>query len=161
MPALIGQAERALYIRQGYAVDDNGRYRLRAAQNTATGDTKYFKTRKYRIAGVGRIARREDEKQIAEADFETEWPETEGARIEKVRLDIPHGGLVVELDAFLTIPGLMIAEVEFASQKAATNPDLILPEWLGAELTERKGWGNRKLALNGVPEDPQILYGKS
>ena len=52
-------------------------------------------------------------------------------------------GLLWEIDEFEgAIAGLIIAEVELESE----DQEVILPEWLGLELTHLKGWSNSSLS---------------
>ena len=96
------------------------------------------------------LDRGEDEVAISTETFDALWPLTEGRRIEKTRHEIPHAGATIELDQFGgKLDGLLLAEVEFETREAseAFEP----PDWLGREVTDDGGYGNRRLAEHGLP----------
>ena len=63
---------------------------------------------------------------------------------------IPLGDLTVELDVYEgDLDGLVTAEVEFPDEASALAFDA--PEWLGRDVTEDKRYGNRVLAVEGLP----------
>ena len=131
-------------ISQGYlaATGDDTEIRIRKKGN------KFFETVK---SGKG-LSRKEVEVGIGEKAFRSLWPLTEGMRVEKTRHEIPYGGLVIELDVFSgPLAGLVIAEVEFASEEESAR--FIPPEWLGREITDDVRYSNRHLALYGRPEE--------
>jgi CYTH domain-containing protein len=83
-------------------------------------------------------------------NFDALWPLTEGRRVLKTRYFIPLGDLTVELDVYEgDLDGLVTAEVEFASEAAALAFEA--PAWLGRDVTEDKRYGNRVLAVDGIP----------
>jgi CYTH domain-containing protein len=100
--------------------------------------------------GTGR-SRVEEEVAIDAAAFERLWPLTEGRRVEKVRHLVPAGdGLVLEVDVYEgALAGLVVAEVEFASEAAADA--WAPPAWLGDEVTTDERYKNHRLALDGAP----------
>jgi CYTH domain-containing protein len=63
--------------------------------------------------------------------------------IKKQRYLIPHGDLTFEVDVFTDpdFAGLIIAEIELPSK----DTPFILPDWLGEEITSRKGFSNYAL----------------
>jgi adenylate cyclase len=65
----------------------------------------------------------EEEMEIDAERFTRLWPLTEGRRLEKTRYLIPGSGdLTIELDVYSGgLRGLMVAEVEFGSEDAATR----------------------------------------
>ena len=76
---------------------------------------------------------------------------TEGKQIEKVRFEIDHSGMKIELDIYKGIlNGLLVAEVEFLSIDQAKS--FIPPDWFGREVTEDERFKNKNLALYGVPD---------
>jgi adenylate cyclase len=91
-------------------------------------------------------------------EFEYEVPLThaeamldlcEGARIEKTRSRVEHGGHIWEVDIFMGAnAGLVVAEIELDSEDEAFSR----PEWLGAELTADRRFDNSQLSL--TPYDP-------
>ena len=74
-----------------------------------------------------------------------------GLRIEKTRYEIDAGdGLVIELDIYAgDLEGLVVAEVEFASEEAADG--FAPPDWLGPDVTEDLRYKNQRLARDGAP----------
>ena len=101
-------------------------------------------------AGAGRV-RVEEELGIDAERFERLWPLTEGRRIEKRRYEIDAGdGVVIELDLYTgALEGLVVAEVEFASEEAADA--FAAPAWLGPDVTEDGRYKNQRLARDGAP----------
>jgi adenylate cyclase len=101
-------------------------------------------------SGGGR-ARVEEEIEIEPECFERLWPLTERRRIEKARYEIPgDGGLTIELDVYGgALTGLVIAEVEFASEDDADA--FVAPAWFGPEVTDDERYKNQRLARDGVP----------
>ena len=102
-------------------------------------------------AGAGRT-RVEEEMVIDERAFGALWPLTEGRRVQKLRHLLPaRGGLTIELDVYAgTLQGLVVAEVEFASEAEAEA--FAPPAWLGEEVTGDVRYLNRTLARAGAPE---------
>jgi adenylate cyclase len=130
-------------IEQGYlAIADDGtevRIRRRDASATLT------------VKGAGGRSRVEEELDIEAERFERLWPLTEGRRIEKRRYEIPAGdGLTIELDVYAgALDGLVVAEIEFASEEAADA--FSGPTWLGSEVTDDRRYKNQRLACEGLP----------
>ena len=90
---------------------------------------KFFLT----VKGKGGLAREELEREINETNFNLYWPQTEGRRIQKIRLEVPYQGRRVQVDVYRD-RDLITAEVEFKSLGEAkefrmeglnvtTNPD--------------------------------------
>ena len=134
-------------IRQGYLAIEDGGTEVRVRQIGA--ETVLTVKR-----GGGRT-RLEEEIAIPPDAFERLWPLTEGRRVEKVRHVLPAGddARVLELDVYEgDLDGLVVAEVEFASEQHADawSP----PAWLGAEVTQDERYKNRRLATDGVPSAP-------
>jgi CYTH domain-containing protein len=100
--------------------------------------------------GRGRV---EEEIDIEPARFERLWPLTEGRRIEKRRYELPAGeGLVIELDVYAgDLDGLVVAEVEFASDEQADA--FTPPPWFAREVTDDPRYKNQRLALEGAPDE--------
>jgi adenylate cyclase len=125
-------------IDQGYvALDDGAEVRVRRY-----GDDLWLT-----IKGAGGLARVEEELPLSQEQFDSLWPLTEGRRIEKARRRLPDG---VEVDVYDgALAGLMVAEIEFASEdeSAAFDP----PGWFGQEVTEDARYKNRALAVDGRP----------
>ena len=93
----------------------------------------------------------EEELAIEPERFERLWPLTEGRRIEKTRYEIEaDGGLTIELDVYAgALTGLVVAEVEFASEEDADG--FAAPAWLGDEVTDDPRYKNQRLACDGAP----------
>ena len=103
------------------------------------------------VKSAGGRVRVEEEIEIEPDRFERLWPLTEGLRIEKTRYEIDAGdGLVIELDIYAgDLEGLVVAEVEFASEEAADG--FAPPDWLGPDVTEDLRYKNQRLARDGAP----------
>ncbi|WP_323015160.1 CYTH domain-containing protein [Devosia sp.] len=98
---------------------------------------------------------------LARPEFEYEIP-LEDARdlmglaephvVAKTRHLVPHGGLVWEVDVFTgRHAGLVLAEVELDRQDQA----IILPDWIGPEVSWDDRYNNASLARDGIlPADP-------
>ncbi len=142
---------QGLPVRQGYltVLSDSTELRLRQKGE------RYFLTQK---GGAGRV-REEREAEITESQFETFWAGTLGRRLEKTRwtgaLPGADGGGAValrfELDIFAgALAPLEMVEVEFTDEAAAER--FVAPDWFGREVTEDKRYGNKFLAVHGLPE---------
>ena len=142
LPAELEQS-RSTQIDQGYiaVANDGTEVRVRRRDGAAVLTVK---------SGGGR-SRLEEEIAIDAERFERLWPLTEGRRLEKRRHLIPtETGLTIELDVYSGgLAGLMVAEVEFASEDAADAFEP--PEWFGAEVTDDARFKNQKLACDGAP----------
>ncbi len=102
-----------------------------------------------KLDGEG-IVRDEFEYEIPLADAREMIGRRIGTVIEKMRYRVPFGGWTWEVDVFEgQLAGLVIAEVEMAS--VAERP--ALPPWLGREVTDEPQFGNRALAIEGMPRD--------
>jgi CYTH domain-containing protein len=94
------------------------------------------------------LVRGEEEWEIA--NFDALWPLTAGRRVLKTRYFIPLGELTVELDVYEgDLDGLVTAEVEFPDEAAARAFEP--PAWIGRDVTDDKRYGNRVLAVDGLP----------
>ena len=110
-------------------------------------DNEYFLTIK---SGFGKI-RQEIEIKITIKQFNLIWEAIIGKRIEKTRYVIPYSYKFIELDIYHgDLEGLLTAEIEFESEEESIK--ILLPEWLGKEVTEDKRYKNQYLALNGSPK---------
>lgn len=97
------------------------------------------------------LSRVETEIELDESQFEELWPLTEGQRIRKQRYVILHPGHEIEVDVYEgPLEGLVVAEVEFDSERAAGEFEP--PEWLGKEVTGDREYSNQSLAVHGAPE---------
>ncbi|MBJ3784037.1 CYTH domain-containing protein [Devosia sediminis] len=95
---------------------------------------------------------------ISRAEFEYDVPLADGrtllemARphvVEKRRFEVPHGGLVWEVDVFEGAhAGLVMAEVELESADQAVD----MPDWIGREVSHDDRYFNASLSrVPGVP----------
>jgi CYTH domain-containing protein len=70
--------------------------------------------------------------------------------MEKVRYEIKHGDVTIELDIYSGVfSGLIIAEVEFESEEESRNFEV--PDWFGREVTLDTRYKNKTLAVSGLP----------
>jgi len=68
----------------------------------------------------------------------------------KTRYFVPLGDLTVEVDLYEgDLDGLVTAEVEFPDEASALAFEA--PAWLGRDVTDDKRYGNRVLAVDGLP----------
>ncbi len=111
-------------IAQGWLPGEQLRERLRRSVH-ADGRVQWTRTVK---VGTG-ISRVEVEEPTEPMLFETLWPLTSAARIEKVRYAVPDGAFVWEIDVFLD-RGLVLAEVELPSVDTLVT----LPDWLAPHV---------------------------
>jgi adenylate cyclase len=129
-------------ISQGYLPLEGDETELRVRRK---GDATVLTVK----SGSG-LDRGEREVAIPSDVFNTLWPLTEGRRIEKERLELPHGEATIELDRFGgALDGLMVAEVEFDSTDASERFEG--PDWFGPEVTGDPAYSNRSLAERGRP----------
>lgn len=68
--------------------------------------------------------------------------------LRKTRHLVGHEGHIWEVDVYHgALEGLVTAEIELQSEQEA----VLLPAWLGQELTGRREWSNEALARHGFP----------
>ena len=137
-----GLAEhKAQRFEQGYLAIDPAGAEVRVRRKDGKTSVMTVKT------GIGMV-RGEEEWEIA--NFDALWPLTAGRRVLKTRYFIPLGEHTVELDVYEgDLDGLVTAEVEFPDEASALAFDA--PEWLGRDVTEDTRYGNRVLAIEGIP----------
>ncbi len=127
-------------IAQGWLPGTRLRERLRRSVHP-DGRVEWTRTVK---VGTG-IARVEIEEDTAPVLFETLWPLTAHARVEKVRHAIADGDLTWEIDVFLD-RDLLLAEIELPSEDTAFS----FPAWLAPcvtrEVTGDPAYVNANLA---------------
>jgi adenylate cyclase len=128
-------------IEQGYlAIGAEGEVRVRRR-----GDRLLLTAKR----GEG-LSRQEAEIELDRERFDLLWPLTEGRRLHKRRYVIQHDGLEIEVDVYAgDLEGLVVAEIEFPSEKEALA--LEPPEWLGEEVTGDHRYLNETLATEGAP----------
>jgi adenylate cyclase len=135
-PAALEQYPRRV-IDQGYlAIDERGvEVRLRRSNDD------FYLTVKRKHG----MEREEHEIALPEKQWSELWPLTAGRRVRKVRVNIPHGLLTIELDLFQGAnEGFVTAEVEFASRDAAG--EFAPPAWFGREITGDPEFSNSRRA---------------
>lgn len=133
-------ATRARRLIQGYLAREDGvAVRLRLIDDRA----------RLTIKGPGGLVRPEFEYDIPHDDAAAMLDALcAGRRIAKTRHDVPHDGLLWEVDVFEgPLAGLVIAEVELP---AADHP-LTLPPWAGQEITGDSRYANAVLASADAP----------
>ena len=92
---------------------------------------------------------------ILRSEFEYEIPSGDAEQIlehfcekpfiEKTRYEIEHSGMVWEVDVFHgDNAGLVVAEVELERK----DQEVVLPPWLGDEVSHDRRYGNASLAVN-------------
>lgn len=133
-------------MEQGYFFTKNG---------TSLRLRKFFDDNYYEMTikiGTQRASTRyETGLEIPEKVYKALWEETKGARLEKTRYEIPYGSYTIELDIYHgDLKGFCTAEVEFNSQTECDR--FIPPPWFTLEVTGKKEFTNKSLAMNGVPK---------
>ena len=133
-------------IEQGYVlISDEEEIRLRHITDPL-GESSYVLARK---TGTG-LVRTEQEAEISQDAFEILWGTTEGKRIQKKRYYFTEGIHPMTIDRYEgELEGLVVAEAEFDSEEAAKRFEK--PNWAASEVTGKKGYANRDLALAGMP----------
>jgi adenylate cyclase len=96
--------------------------------------------------------RGQEEIEVTRKQFASLWPLTKGRRVRKVRYEVLHDGLTIEVDVYRRkLKGLVTAEVEFPDEDAAKR--FHAPDWLGREVTGDEQYSNQSLARHGLPQD--------
>jgi adenylate cyclase len=139
------QAQAGVRIAQGWLPGERLRERLR---RTVHPDGRVEWTRTVKL-GAG-IARFEVEEPTDPGLFESLWPFTAAARVEKIRYAIPDGDLVWEIDRFLD-RDLVLAEVELPSADAPAPPPAWLAPYILRDVTDDPDYVNANLARRRPP----------
>lgn len=132
------QTTRVLEMRQGYLSAEGGRasVRVRVQGEEARLNIK---------AAVVGATRAEYDHPIPLADAREILQNLCVGCLDKRRHYIPHAGLTWEVDEFLgDNAGLVVAEVELAREDQA----IVLPSWVGREVTQDARYYNHHLALH-------------
>lgn len=113
-------------------------------------ETQAFLTIK---TGAG-LSRGEFEYEIPLQDALDLEPARVGITIAKRRHRLPHEAHVIEIDVFEgELAPLVVAEIELQSE----TDDVVLPPFLGREVTGDPAYSNARLALSGIPSDSSAL----
>lgn len=136
-------------LTQGYlAVSSDGS----EARIRSFGDGERFELT---VKTAGTVIRGEQNIKISGEMFETLWPQTEGARVEKTRYYIPftdssNNQHTIELDVYAGhLSGLVTAEIEFSGREteASVRANAFTPpKWFGEDVSENKYYKNPSLA---------------
>lgn len=137
---------RSKHLEQGY-VNSDPVVRIRKA------DDEYFLT----IKSNGLMKRIEVEKEITAEEYSELSSIVKGRLITKTRYYIPlEGGLTMELDVFEgKLRGLIVAEVEFPTEEAATS--FVPPEFVRDDVTSDKRYANVFLSFASDEELSEII----
>ncbi len=140
-PELNLHAAKANNIMQAYLfASEDVEQRIRAENGV------FFQTIK---RGNG-LKRQENDSRIPEQDFNMMLSLATEGTVEKTRYHLSYKSSIIYLDIYKgKCEGLTVAEVEFASEKAAY--EFVPPEWFGREITGEKGYKNSQLAKHGLP----------
>lgn len=137
------QADGGTAIRQFYlAVHDGLSVRVRIREGRRAVLT--IKTAK----PEGALSRGEYEYEIPAADALQLEAARLGETLEKRRHLVPLGELTIEVDVFAGAHApLVLAEIEIPDE----NHALVLPDWIGEDVSRDPRFSNASLAVNGLP----------
>ena len=97
---------------------------------------------------VSTLSRPEWEYEIPVSEAREMASQSGAYSLEKTRYFIEHKGHTFEVDRYHGgLEGLYTVEVEMDSETTFVE----LPEWVGEEVTGKRGWDNESLAKNGWP----------
>ncbi len=118
---------------------------IRIREKVSSDGASYFITVKRR-SDDNPVLRYENDVQIHANEYDALRRSATGLKISKTRYYLPKQ---VELDVYKgRLRGLVIAEVEFRSQKAAKQ--YVQEKWMGKEITGVKHYSNWSLSINGL-----------
>ena len=142
IPVCLNAASNSFSIFQGYLSNDPERtVRLRMLDNQA------FLTIKGASSTDG-TTRVEWEKEISIDEANSLLPLCLPGAIRKTRHHVLFEQQTFEVDVFEdALSGLVIAEIELDN----SNQKVILPNWIGKEVTADKRYYNSHLAVHGIP----------
>ena len=128
-------AHNSMHLIQGYIASGKRTVRVRI------GDSGAWLTIKGPSRNGG-LSRYEWEKEIDAKEAKELLQLAEGAVIDKVRYYVDYEGHTIEVDEFHgDNEGLVIAEIELQSE----DESVVLPKWLGREVTGEKRFYNSHL----------------
>lgn len=132
-------------ITQAYMHEEDPMTRIRITSlNESMNAYKAYIT----LKGIGLLERDEFEFEIPVEEAKETINLWGKGFISKLRYNYFENDVKWEIDFFSgPLEGLVIAEVELESP----DQELILPEWIGQEVTNESDYTNVKLALNGMP----------
>ena len=138
---------RSVKITQVYLTSDDGGSR-RIRRSESDGNVKYRMTVK---RGSG-IVREERETEITADEYERLLSEAEAGLmpINKVRICVPSGDRVIEIDLYDGFTDYAVAEVELTAADEQL-PDMSCIHVI-REVTGEYAWLNRAIAKHGMPE---------
>ncbi len=138
----LSRARRSEILQAYLIANDGDEMRIRK------DGAKYFMTVK---SGYG-LTRKQPEVEINKEQFDTLFSSKCGLIVEKTRYYLPISTATIEVDIYKgALKGLVIAEVEFGTEKAAI--DFVPPAWFGREVTYDSRYRNSSLSLRGVPAE--------
>lgn len=112
-------------------------------------DDTYYMTYK----GKGLLCREEHNLPLTKDSYEHLIKKSDGNVISKHRYLIPYLSYTIELDVFLgTLSGLILAEVEFASEEEAMS--FPVPDWFIKDVTLDARYQNVNL-IDGLPQNAE------
>lgn len=130
-----GMLGRGTAIRQGYLTTEPVEVRVRSRDGEVHSLT---------VKSLGGLTRAEIELSLTSAQFDELWTLVQAA-IEKTRYLVEVDGRTLELDVYNgKLAGLVVAEVEFASEEEAA--EFRPPGWLDREVTTDVHFRNSALA---------------
>jgi adenylate cyclase len=135
-------ANAGRFFRQGYVTRGNGAQQEKASVRIRLADDRAWLTLKSAHAG---IMRDEYEYEIPVGDAAEMLSQMcSGPVIEKTRYRVPHDDRIWEVDVFAGhAAGLVLAEVELD----AADAPVVLPDWVGQEVTHDPGFRNAAIGL--------------
>ena len=138
-------AHNSMHLIQGYIASGKRTVRVRI------GDSGAWLTIKGPSRNGG-LSRYEWEKEIDVEEAKELLQLAEGAVIDKVRYYVDYEGHTIEVDEFHgDNEGLVIAEIELQSE----DERVVLPKWLGREVTGEKRFYNSHLRTHPYCEWPE------
>jgi adenylate cyclase len=132
-------------INQGYlSTDKDKTIRVRLTKNRTSGANPAYLTVKGKTVGIKKIEIEEEISVSNAAALYTNFCET---KISKVRHSVKLNGMIWELDEFDLYK--WIAEIELTSE----DQEIILPTWLGEEITHDHRYSNANMSKTGWPDE--------